>query len=613
MAPHVSPSHQPDQPIIRFVITPGNEDLELAIASYHEFAHESPPVITRNQMALHCTSRGPSRPNAMQESLSLASVLRAITAADLPPARARDMASAVRSIARLLDRVPEALPVEPRMLARLLDNIAPAAHGITPQRWANIRSLLRAGLALLGPIAPGRHLNALSPTWQMLWDSLPSRFLKIGLSRVMRFCSAQEIAPGDVDVGTFEQFAADVRRSLLKDPEGALRSARCAWGCALGEVPGWPAIKWPQPSRRKDHFCLPWTTFPESLQQDAAAWIARLRGDDLLTEGHRPLRPESLKNRHQRLRAFASALVHRGRAPATLRSLADLVDPDTAKEGLRFYLERVGNKAGPGVAKMANILLSIARHHVKAPPAQIIDLKVIVTRVTPPRRHGMVERNRQRLRPFDDTANQQALLHLPQRLLAQADAKPCGERSALLVQTALAIELFLVAPMRIKNLAEIDIEQHLTRPGRNRQIVVLSFMRDEVKNSQVLDFPLPVSTVALLERYLTVYRPLLAAPGSTALFPGTGGRAKGRSVLGPRISNTIFQHTGLRVHPHLFRHIAAKLQLEAEPGSYELVRRVLGHTSIETTTRAYAGTETAAAVRHYDRTIERLRRREAPE
>jgi integrase len=96
------------------------------------------------------------------------------------------------------------------------------------------------------------------------------------------------------------------------------------------------------------------------------------------------------------------------------------------------------------------------------------------------------------------------------------------------------------------------------------------------------------------------------------LFPGENGRAKGRSVLGPRISKTIFQHTGLRMHPHLFRHIAAKLQLEAEPGSYEVVRRVLGHESIETTTRAYAGTETAAAVRHYDRTIERLRRQEAP-
>ena len=43
-----------------------------------------------------------------------------------------------------------------------------------------------------------------------------------------------------------------------------------------------------------------------------------------------------------------------------------------------------------------------------------------------------------------------------------------------------------------------------------------------------------------------------------------------------------------------------------------LVRRVLGHSSIETTTRAYAGTETAAAMRHYDKTVERLRRQPAP-
>jgi integrase len=178
-----------------------------------------------------------------------------------------------------------------------------------------------------------------------------------------------------------------------------------------------------------------------------------------------------------------------------------------------------------------------------------------------------------------------------------------------LAQTALAIELLLVAPMRIKNLASIDLTQHLVRPGRARGVVLLSFVRAEVKNDQVLDYPLPPSSIALLDRYLADYRPLLAPPGSTALFPGRDGLAKGRMVMGPRISRTIFKYTGLKMHPHLFRHFAAKLQLEAEPGSYEVMRRVLGHTSIATTTRAYAGTESAAAVRHYDKVVERLRDR----
>ena len=67
-------------------------------------------------------------------------------------------------------------------------------------------------------------------------------------------------------------------------------------------------------------------------------------------------------------------------------------------------------------------------------------------------------------------------------------------------------------------------------------------------------------------------------------------------------------HTGLRVHPHIFRHIAPSCFLEANPGADEVVPRVLGHRSIDTTTGFYTGLETPAAVRHFDKTILHLRR-----
>ena len=77
-----------------------------------------------------------------------------------------------------------------------------------------------------------------------------------------------------------------------------------------------------------------------------------------------------------------------------------------------------------------------------------------------------------------------------------------------------------------------------------------------------------------------------------------------------QITEAVFTHTGIRVHPHLFRHIAAKLYLDANPGAYEVVRRVLGHRSIGTTTGFYSGVETAAALRHFDATILKLRESE---
>ena len=105
---------------------------------------------------------------------SLADVLVAIAAADLPARRRQDLASAVRSIARALGRRPEQVPADPRLLASRLGELAPLALGFSKGRWNNLRSLLRAALELVVPMAPGRHLAPLSPAWQALWDRLPS-------------------------------------------------------------------------------------------------------------------------------------------------------------------------------------------------------------------------------------------------------------------------------------------------------------------------------------------------------------------------------------------------------------------------------------------------------
>jgi integrase len=99
---------------------------------------------------------------------------------------------------------------------------------------------------------------------------------------------------------------------------------------------------------------------------------------------------------------------------------------------------------------------------------------------------------------------------------------------------------------------------------------------------------------------------LLTQPFS-ALFPSSAGGPKSRHTLALQIQKFLLRERGLRINVHLFRHIAAKLYLEAHPGAYGLIRLVHGHTSVETTTRNYCGTETAAAMRHFDEHVLRLR------
>ena len=59
-------------------------------------------------------------------------------------------------------------------------------------------------------------------------------------------------------------------------------------------------------------------------------------------------------------RAFSSALVHRGRDPQTLRSLADLVALDAFNEGLRFFYERRGRQTSSTIHRHIRRIGSMA-------------------------------------------------------------------------------------------------------------------------------------------------------------------------------------------------------------------------------------------------------------
>ena len=85
-------------------------------------------------------------------------------------------------------------------------------------------------------------------------------------------------------------------------------------------------------------------------------------------------------------------------------------------------------------------------------------------------------------------------------------------------------------------------------------------------------------------------------------FCSPAGRAHRRAPIPcvENISSTIRKALGLHVHPHLFRHLAARLFLSRHPGHYEEVRRVLHHRNIQTTIDSYAGLEAATALNRYD-------------
>jgi integrase len=315
----------------------------------------------------------------------------------------------------------------------------------------------------------------------------------------------------------------------------------------------------------------------------------------------------TLAHRDITVRQFFGDLVHSGVEPDRITSLAVLVDPENVKRGLKVRIERRGEVTQTHHI-IALILMSIARDYVGLPEADLSKLRDICRRLRRPRM-GMKPKTRERLRQFDDPEHVQQILRLPDRLMKEArSGRLSPRRAALLAEVALAIEIEILTAIRIQNLAAIHLDHHICWSRALREgMCHLVFEADEVKNKQPLEFELDDRAVRLLKDFLEKFRPTLAPASCRWLFARRGEDGPvDRAVLSGRIKDTIREFTGLIVNIHLFRALVGKLYLEQNPGGYEVVRRVLGHTSLATTTRFYTGTESVSVARHFDGVIRRI-------
>jgi hypothetical protein len=502
---------------------------------------------------------------------SLADVISAVRTAELPERRRQEIIAALHTVARALDRPPERVPADPRRLLPRLRQIAPRAIGLSPGRWTNVRSLTRAGIALLHPVLPVRSRQRLTDRWAALYGQLNSRWTKLKLSRFLRFCSSQGVEPAAVVESTFAAFREHLDEKFLHDPDKIYAALVDGWRAAQTAVDSWPQLRITIPSRRNE-WTFAWERFPASLQQECMAWCDRLAGRDLLDEApFRPVKPTTVKRREWQIRGFATALVLRGRDPKSIASLHGLIEIESYKEGLRYLIERAGGKPTTAIYDVASSLKMMARHHLQIDRAHLDRMAAIIRRLDVGAR-GLTKKNRTRLRPLDDPHQASALLRLPLDLIEIAARNQKLHAGALQAQTAVAIEILLMAPLRLDNLASLELEQNIIRPGRGPGMHIV-LEREEVKNNEPLDYPLPPPSVALIEQYLAKYRPRLVPPGCTALFPGRDGGPKSLNALRDQIAKTVHRHTGLRMNPHLFRHATAKLYLDSNQ------RRVRGRAA----------------------------------
>ena len=347
---------------------------------------------------------------------------------------------------------------------------------------------------------------------------------------------------------------------------------------------------------------------PSAFRDDVEAYLARLAGSDPLDidgPAH-PARASTLKTRRFQFLQLASALAHKGYPVEQLRNLRDLTDIAAVRLALQYFIDRAQREKTSQVAGLAALLYSVAAHWCKRPEAEL-ELLRRFRRNLQPTTHGLTAKNRERLRQFTDEHKIIALLGLPPRMFEAIHRKQTLDRTDLAdLQVALALEILLMAPIRRANVVGLRIgpDGHI-KPRQDRKGTThIVIGAHEVKNHRPLEYPVPAETARLIELYLARVLPLISDHPGDWLFPGEQpGQHRSFDAFSNQFTRTIRRWTGLTVNPHLMRHIGAKLFLDRNPGAYEVVRHVLGHSQRSTALDHYTGLETEAALRHYDRVI----------
>jgi integrase len=337
---------------------------------------------------------------------------------------------------------------------------------------------------------------------------------------------------------------------------------------------------------------LRWCGVPDPLDEDART---------------RALAPETSRLRRGYLHLAASAVCSGGFDPNQLTSLSRLVEPEHFRAILRQQWKERGQKATSYVVGLASVLIKVAAEWVKVPLEQLAALKEIRGKLGRSR-SGLTEKNKAMLRRFDDPRLLGKLINLPDVLWRTARRNlPLAARSFVDLQTALAIDILLHIPLRIENLAALKFDEHLHWPQGKGKPALMVIREDETKNEEPLEFELP----SVLSDRLYTFRNEIAAAviglRPEFLFVSKNGKRRTLGALRVAIQRTVIRRLGVKITPHQFRHLGAKIALDANPGAYELVRQLLGHKALKTTTRFYAGPDTRRAGRAHADLIRKLR------
>ncbi|WP_338824805.1 site-specific integrase [Bradyrhizobium septentrionale] len=540
---------------------------------------------------------------------SFADAIAAIDRADdLSVSRKSHWRCSLGKIGEWLDRPLETIPARWTAVVLSVGQLHHAPLDVTAKTLANHRANAAAVLrwfAKESNVSPRGVL--LLPAWAALRDGIDHYGRKARLSGFFRYCSGMGISPDAVGDETLaDYFRYRAATTSLETSVAARRSVAREWNVSAGLDPAWPTQRLTEPPL-SEASGLAWSDFPNGLREDIEDYLVSLSKIRRSPTGRRsrPCSPRTIKTCRAELVAVIKKAVGAGIQLENLTSLASLVHPDVVEPVIEAYWREDGDEPNVFTIDVGQKLMRLGR--LSGLESTAIDrLEEIAARLEEYRHGGMTEKNLSLIRKVTAPGVWRRVTDLPAALMIEARHTNAHApvKAALTAQIAAAIAILTYAPVRLANLAAIELERNLIKPGGPASPFWLTFPRFDVKNRVDLNFQLDADVSLLIDEYIHDFRPaLLRGANANWLFPGTAGQPKTANMFSGQITDRIESATGLRVTAHQFRHASAAIYLKHYPGEYETVRRFLGHRNIQTTINFYCGLETTHANARYASTL----------